>query len=69
MLTGDRGAASIIKRVIMDRGTYRRVWGLGPVALETKRLINNGQLTEKGRPNDKTPANWLRDFLEGKLRA
>jgi H/ACA ribonucleoprotein complex subunit 4 len=67
MLTADHGVAVNVKRVIMDRGTYTRVWGMGPVAREKKRLIETGQLTEGGKPNERTPPNWLRNFLEGRL--
>ena len=57
-----------IKRVIMDRATYAKCWGQGPVALEKKRLIKNGMLDEKGKPNEKTPPNWLKNYLEGNLK-
>ena len=66
MATTDHGIAAKIKRVIMDRGTYLKSWGKGPVALEKKRLISEGKLEKNGKPNAKTPANWLRDFLERK---
>ena len=66
MATTDHGIAAKIKRVIMDRGTYIKSWGKGPVALEKKRLISEGKLEKNGKPNSKTPANWLRDFLERK---
>jgi H/ACA ribonucleoprotein complex subunit 4 len=39
MLVGDHGVVAKIKRVIMDRGTYTKCWGQGPVALEKKRMI------------------------------
>jgi H/ACA ribonucleoprotein complex subunit 4 len=68
ILTAECGAVVNVKRVIMDRGTYKQAWTSGPVALEKKKLIRNGQLTKLGTPNSKTPANWLRDFLEGKLK-
>jgi len=35
----DHGIVSKIKRVIMDRDTYPRKWGLGPRALRKKFLI------------------------------
>ena len=65
--TTDHGIAAKIKRVIMDRGTYTKCWGQGPVALEKKRLIEAGKLSANGKPNEKTPPNWLRNYLEGKL--
>jgi len=67
ILTIDHGVACKIKRVIMDRGTYPKCWSTGPVAMEKKRLIKQGLLTEKGKPNDKTPPNWLKSFLERKI--
>ena len=67
MATSDHGTAASIKRVIMDRGTYQKCWGKGPVAMEKKRLIKEGKLTDKGKPNEKTPPNWLKNYLEGKL--
>lgn len=68
MMTVDHGIAASIKRVIMDRGTYPKCWGTGPVALEKKRLIKAGMLDEKGKPNEKTPPNWLKDYLNGQLK-
>jgi H/ACA ribonucleoprotein complex subunit 4 len=64
--TTDHGIAAKIKRVIMDRGTYAKSWGKGPVALEKQRLISEGKLEKNGKPNAKTPANWLRNLLEQK---
>src|SRR6185503_19696484 len=37
MATCDHGAVAKIKRVVMDRDTYPRKWGLGPVALKKKK--------------------------------
>ncbi|OHS98934.1 putative H/ACA ribonucleoprotein complex subunit 4 [Tritrichomonas foetus] len=67
MATVNHGIAAKIKRVIMDRGTYQKCWGTGPVAQEKKRLIKEGKLDEKGKPNAKTPVNWLKNYLEGQL--
>jgi len=68
LMSTDHGVAAKIKRVIMDRGTYTRCWGQGPVALEKKRLIQEGMLEKNGKPNAKTPPNWLRNYLEGRLK-
>lgn len=46
----DHGVAAKIKRVIMDRETYPRRWGLGPKALEKKQMILAGVLDQFGRP-------------------
>merc|ERR1719321_1445908 len=55
----DHGCVAIIKRVIMERDTYNMRWGFGPRASDKKKLILAGKLDEKGRPNDKTPRDWL----------
>jgi H/ACA ribonucleoprotein complex subunit 4 len=39
MATCDHGIVAKTKRVIMDRETYPRKWGLGPWALKKKALI------------------------------
>ena len=39
MATVDHGIVAKIKRVIMERDTYPRRWGLGPRAQEKKKLI------------------------------
>lgn len=54
----DHGVVAKIKRVIMDRDTYPRKWGLGPKAQEKKALIAAGKLDKFGRPNESTPAGW-----------
>jgi H/ACA ribonucleoprotein complex subunit 4 len=55
----DHGTVATIKRVIMERDTYSARWGHGPRAAEKKKLIANGQLDSKGKPNEKTPKSWL----------
>lgn len=55
----DHGTVAVIKRVIMERDTYNMRWGFGPRATDKKKLILAGKLTEKGRPNEKTPRDWL----------
>ena len=35
----DHGVVAKIKRVVMERDTYGRKWGLGPVALKKKDMI------------------------------
>lgn len=46
----DHGVVAKIKRVIMDRETYPRRWGLGPKAMEKKQMILAGVLDQYGRP-------------------
>lgn len=52
MATVDHGVVAKIKRVIMERDTYPRRWGLGPKALEKKKLIGQGVLDKYGRKID-----------------
>jgi len=59
MTSCSHGIVAKIKRVIMDRDTYPRKWGLGPRAKLKKQLIAEGKLDQYGRPNNLTPANWL----------
>jgi H/ACA ribonucleoprotein complex subunit 4 len=61
MATVDHGVVAKIKRVIMERDTYPRRWGLGPVATKKKAMIKEGTLDKYGRPNDKTPRGWTKD--------
>uniref|UniRef100_A0A0E0KE66 Uncharacterized protein n=1 Tax=Oryza punctata TaxID=4537 RepID=A0A0E0KE66_ORYPU len=63
MATCDHGAVAKIKRVVMDRDTYPRKWGLGPVALKKKKMVAEGLLDKHGKPNDKTPSEWLRNAV------
>ena len=51
MANCDHGAVAKIKRVIMDRDTYPRKWGLGPKATQKKALIAAGKLDKHGKPN------------------
>ncbi|XP_038982826.1 H/ACA ribonucleoprotein complex subunit 4-like [Phoenix dactylifera] len=60
MATCDHGSVARIKRVVMDRDTYPRKWGLGPRALMKKKLVAEGLLDKHGKPNEKTPPEWRR---------
>ena len=44
MASCDHGIVCKLKRVIMERDTYPRRWGLGPGAQKKKQLIAAGQL-------------------------
>ena len=44
----------------MERDTYPRRWGLGPMAQKKKQLIAEGKLDKHGRPNEATPKEYLR---------
>lgn len=61
MATCDHGLVAKIKRVVMDRDTYPRKWGLGPRASMKKKLIAEGKLDKHGKSNENTPAEWLRN--------
>lgn len=62
--TCDHGRVARIKRVVMERDTYPRAWGLGPVAGKKKGLIRDGKLDKYGKPNERTPANWQNSYKE-----
>ena len=42
--TCDHGVVAKVKRCIMERDLYPRRWGLGPTALEKKKLKADGKL-------------------------
>nr|POE80419.1 h/aca ribonucleoprotein complex subunit 4 [Quercus suber] len=63
MATCDHGVVARIKRVVMDRDTYPRKWGLGPRALMKKKLVADGKLDKHGKPNEKTPQEWVRNLV------
>lgn len=58
MTTCDHGVVAKVKRNIMERDLYPRRWGLGPTALEKKKLKADGKLDKFGRTNEATPAKW-----------
>jgi len=67
MVTCDHGVAAKTKRVIMERDTYPRRWGLGPKALEKKKMVAAGKLDKYGRVNEATPKEWkdgYKDFSQ-----
>ncbi|XP_054739842.1 H/ACA ribonucleoprotein complex subunit 4 [Anastrepha obliqua] len=64
MASCDHGVVAKIKRVIMERDTYPRKWGLGPKASAKKALIAAGKLDKYGRPNENTPKEWLTGFVD-----
>lgn len=66
IFTCEHGVAAKIKRVIMDRDTYPRRWGLGPRAMRKKLLIKEGKLNEKGKPNTQTPRDWVEFYVNEK---
>lgn len=64
MATCDHGIVAKIKRVIMDRDTYPRRWGLGPNAVKKKKLIELGKLDKHGKPTEKTPTEWVASYVD-----
>ena len=40
----DHGVVAKVKRCIMERDLYPRRWGLGPTALEKKKMKSDGKL-------------------------
>ena len=73
--TCDHGVVAKVKRCIMERDLYTRRWGLGPVALEKKKMKADGKLDKYGRPNEDTPSKWNTEYkdynapLEGSMAA
>ncbi|KAM5128943.1 H/ACA ribonucleoprotein complex subunit DKC1 isoform 2-T2 [Callospermophilus lateralis] len=62
--TCDHGIVAKIKRVIMERDTYPRKWGLGPKASQKKLMIKQGLLDKHGKPTDNTPATWKQEYID-----
>jgi len=60
----DHGVVAKIKRVIMERDTYPKKWGLGPNAAEKKKMITEKKLDEYGRPNENTPKDWKEKYVD-----
>jgi H/ACA ribonucleoprotein complex subunit 4 len=64
MATVEYGVVTKTKRVIMERGTYPKRWGQGPVSKLKKTLKEKGQLDKYGQPNEKTPEVWLKNYTD-----
>ncbi|XP_046454908.1 H/ACA ribonucleoprotein complex subunit 4-like isoform X3 [Daphnia pulex] len=64
MASCDHGIVAKIKRVVMERDTYPRKWGLGPKASVKKGMVKQGLLDKFGKPNDKTPKDWLTSYVD-----
>jgi H/ACA ribonucleoprotein complex subunit 4 len=65
--TCDHGFVAKTKRVIMERDTYPRKWGLGPKAQEKKKLVAAGKLDKYGRKNAETPKEWV-EYMDGEKK-
>ncbi|KIK71155.1 hypothetical protein GYMLUDRAFT_66363 [Collybiopsis luxurians FD-317 M1] len=65
LATCDHGVVAKVKRCIMERDTYPRRWGLGPVALQKKKMVKDGKLGKHGQKIEGvTPAEWSRDYID-----
>lgn len=62
--TCDHGVVAKVKRCIMERDLYPRRWGLGPTALEKKKLKSAGKLDKYGRTNEATPSKWKSEYKD-----
>lgn len=62
MFGATHGLVAQLKRVIMDRDIYEKQWGKGPVASRKKEMKKAGTLDKYGRPNEKTPADWIDSY-------
>jgi H/ACA ribonucleoprotein complex subunit 4 len=61
----DHGVVAKVKRCIMERDTYPRRWGLGPKAMEKKKLVKDGKLDKHGRAIDGvTPGGWTKEYVD-----
>ncbi|XP_026469117.1 H/ACA ribonucleoprotein complex subunit 4 isoform X2 [Ctenocephalides felis] len=68
MMSCDHGVCAKLKRVIMERDTYPRKWGLGPKASQKKSLIAAGKLDKHGKPNENTPKEWLTGYVDYSIK-
>ncbi|KAI0318495.1 putative rRNA pseudouridine synthase [Amylostereum chailletii] len=65
LATCDHGVVAKVKRCIMERDTYPRRWGLGPKAMEKKKMVKDGKLGKHGEKLDGvTPAEWSKDYVD-----
>lgn len=64
MATCDHGVVAKLKRVVMERDLYPKRWGLGPKALQKKKLVQDGKLDKHGRVTDNTPSDWKTNYVD-----
>jgi H/ACA ribonucleoprotein complex subunit 4 len=65
LATCDHGIVAKVKRCIMERDTYPRRWGLGPVAVKKKKMIKDGKLGKHGEKIEGvTPSEWSHDYVD-----
>merc|ERR1712141_103409 len=68
MASCDHGVIAKIKRVIMERDTYPRKWGLGPTASIKKTMVKEGKLDKYGKPNENTPSGWRSGYVDYNIK-
>merc|ERR1719262_978557 len=68
MASCDHGVVAKIKRVIMERDTYPRKWGLGPKATIKKDMIKKGLLDKHGKANENTPSDWRNSYVDYNIK-
>ena len=64
MASCDHGVVAKVKRVIMERDTYPRAWGLGDHAKAKKQMIKDGKLDKFGKPNEQTPKEYTASYTD-----
>ncbi|PWN27030.1 putative rRNA pseudouridine synthase [Jaminaea rosea] len=65
LATADHGIVAKVKRCIMERDTYPRRWGLGPKAIEKKKMVKDGKLDKHGKPlPGVTPDAWTKGYVD-----
>ncbi|KAN0125172.1 Pseudouridine synthase [Russula decolorans] len=65
LATCDHGVVAKVKRCIMERDTYPRRWGLGPKAMEKKKMVKDGKLGKHGEKIEGvTPVEWSKDYVD-----
>ncbi|XP_037075931.1 H/ACA ribonucleoprotein complex subunit 4-like [Pollicipes pollicipes] len=69
MASCDHGVCAKLKRVIMERDTYPRKWGLGPKATMKKEMIKKGLLDKHGKPNEQTPKEWNASYEDYNVKS
>jgi len=69
MASCDHGVVAKIKRVVMERDTYPRKWGLGPKASVKKEMIKGGLLDKYGKANENTPKGWKSAYVDYNMKA
>ncbi|CAO1634300.1 unnamed protein product [Sympodiomycopsis kandeliae] len=65
LATADHGIVAKVKRCIMERDTYPRRWGLGPKAIEKKKMVKDGKLDKHGKVlPGVTPEKWSKGYVD-----